>query len=106
VAGLDNDQTAKLPEDLIDWLEQQLLARQESRTANELLTIYFEEYLDSLPNDRVRHGERTRGLDEAKRSWSFRRYVLERNDFGMNEFMRLNLSEEDYSFYKWSNETL
>ena len=106
VAGLNNDQTAKMPEDLLEWLEQQLLARQESQSANELLNIYFTEYLEGLPNDRIREGERTRGLDEAKRSWPFRRYVLERNDFGMDEFMRLNLSEDDYAYYKWSSEPL
>ena len=106
VAGLNSHQTARMPEDLLEWLEQQLSARQASQSANELLTIYFEEYLDGLPNDRVREGERTRGLEKAKRSWPFRRYVLERNDFGMDEFMRLNLSEADYAYYKWSSEPL
>lgn len=106
VAGLNNNQTAKLPEDLLEWLEQQLSVKQENRSANELLDIYFEEYLEGLPNDRVREGERSRGLEEATRGWPFRRYVLERNDFGMNEFMRLNLSDDDYAYYKWSSEPL
>ena len=111
VAGLNNDQTAKtssvgLPEDLIEWLEQQLSDRQESHLATELLQVYFNEYLEGLPNEQVREGERVRGLDNAKRSWPFRRYVLERNDFGMDEFMRLNLSEDDYAYYKWSSEPL
>ena len=105
VAGLNN-QTAKLPEDLLNWLEQQLSARQENRSANELLKIYFEEYLEGLPNDRIRDGEQSRGLEEAKRSWPFRRYVLERNDFGMTEFMRLNLDGDDYAYYKSSSEAL
>lgn len=104
IAGLN--QTAKMPEDLLEWLEQQLSAKQESRSASELLTIYFEEYLEGLPNDRIRDGERRRGLVEAKCSWPFRRYVLERNDFGMDEFMRLNLSDDDYAYYKWSSEPL
>ncbi|MEZ0487598.1 hypothetical protein [Fibrella aquatica] len=104
VAGLN--QTAKMPEDLLEWLEQQLSAKQESQSANELLKIYFEEYLEGLPNDRIREGERGRGLVEAKRSWPFRRYVLERNDFGMDEFMRLNLSDDDYAFYKLSSEPM
>lgn len=99
VAGLNNDQTSKMPEDLIEWLEQHLSAKQGSRSANELLKLYFKEYLEGLPNDQIREGERTRGLDEAKRSWPFRRYVLERNDFGMEEFMRMNLSSDDYAFW-------
>lgn len=106
VAGLAKAQTGKMPEDLAHWLEQQLDAKQDNRSANELLMIYFEEYVDGLPNEQVKAGERTRGLEAATRSWPFRRYVLERNDFGMDEFMRLNLSEADYTFYKWSSEPL
>ena len=99
VAGLTGQQSTNLPDDLLTWLEQHLSARQESRSANELLAIYFEEFLDGLPNDNIRTIERARGLEEAKRSWPFRRYVLERNDVGMDEFMRLNLSAEDYAYY-------
>lgn len=98
VAGL-TDQSANQPDDLLTLLEQHLSARQESQSANELLAIYFEEFLEGLPNDRIRAGERARGLEEAKRSWPFRRYVLERNDVGMGKFMRLNLSAEDYAYY-------
>ncbi len=106
VAGLNNDQTARTSEDLLGWLEQQVSARQENRSANELLNIYFEEYLDGLPTERVRAGERARGLEEAKRSWPFRRYVLERNDLGMDVFMQQNLSKEDYACYKQSSSEL
>lgn len=88
-----------LPEDLVSWLTQRPSVIQSNRKAEDLLRIYFEEYLEGLPNDRIRQLERTHGLEEAKRSWPFRRYVLERNDFGMNEFMRLNLSTEDYDFW-------
>jgi hypothetical protein len=106
VAGLTNAQPGTVPENLADWLEGQLVAKQDNRSAHELLTIYFEEYLDGLPNEQFKASERAEGLEAAKRSWPFRRYVLERNDFGMDEFMRLNLSEEDYAFYKWSSEPL
>nr|WP_218964757.1 hypothetical protein [uncultured Arsenicibacter sp.] len=68
VAGLNNNQAAKLPEYLLEWLEQHLSAKQESHSANELLKLYFEEYLDGLPNEKIREGERSRGLEEAKRS--------------------------------------
>ncbi len=106
VAGLAKAQSGKMPENLAEWLEQQLATKQDNRSVNELLKIYFEEYLDGLPNEQFKAGERAGGLEAAKRSWPFRRYVLERNDFGMDEFMRLNLSEEDYAFYKRSSEPL
>lgn len=86
-------------EDLLDWLERQVLFQNESRSARELLAIYFEEYLEGLPNEGMRRGERKRGLDEARRSFPFRRYVLERHDIGMDEFLRTNLSAEDYAFH-------
>ncbi|WP_332369847.1 hypothetical protein [Spirosoma telluris] len=38
------------------------------------------------------------GIDEAKRGYPFRRYVLERNDLGMDEFLKKNLSPEDYAY--------
>ncbi len=101
VTGLpENDSPLNLPEDLSDWLEQRIAGVPDSHSANELLQIYFEEYLEGLSNDRLREVERTRGLAEARRSWPFRRYVLERHDFGLEEFMRLNLSETDYGFWK------
>lgn len=106
VAGLTNQEAVNVPQDLVKWLEERLIRNGESGLANKLLQIYFEEYLAGLPDERLKAHERDGGLEAAKRSWPFRRYVLERNDFGMDEFMRLNLSEEDYAFYKWSSEPL
>lgn len=55
--------------------------------------------MEGIPNEGFREGERARGLEEDKRSWPFRRYVLERNDFGLEEFMHLNLSEGDHTVW-------
>lgn len=87
------------PEDLLEWLQKRLNPQQESRSARELLEIYFEEYLAGLPHDGLRRAERDRGLDEARRSFPFRHYILERHDMGMDEFLRMNLSAEDYAFH-------
>lgn len=92
-------ETIDFTEDLLDWLERQVLLQHESRSARELLAIYFEEYLAGLPHEGMRQGERERGLDEARRSFPFRRYVLERHDIGMDEFLRINLSAADYAFH-------
>ncbi|MVM41990.1 hypothetical protein GO730_38090 [Spirosoma sp. HMF3257] len=95
--------------DLLDWLEQRMnltdgtsvgdRIQTESRSARELLEVYFEEYLAGLPHDGLRRAEKDGGLDKAKNSYPFRRYVLERHDLGMDEFLRQNLSEEDYAFH-------
>lgn len=47
----------------------------------------------------MRRTEMERGLDEARRSFPFRRYILERHDMGMDEFLRHNLSVDDYAFH-------
>ncbi|GAB4019135.1 hypothetical protein [Spirosoma koreense] len=99
------DQPAELEpiassEDLEEWLERQLAPQAESRSARELLQIYFEEYLEGLPHDGLRRAEKAGGLDKAKRSFPFRRYVLERHDIGMDEYLRLHLSAEDYAFHR------
>lgn len=107
VAGITYDSEVRTTsEDLIEWLERHLGTQEQNRSAEELLRIYFDEYLEGLSNEKFREAERARGLEKAKRSWPFRRYVLERNDLGMDEFMRLNLSDNDYAFYKWSSESL
>lgn len=86
-------------EDLLEWLERQLAPQSESRSARELLQVYFEEYLEGLPHEGLRRAEKAGGLEKAKRSFPFRRYVLERHDIGMDEFLRMNLSAEDYAFH-------
>lgn len=96
--------------DLLEWLEQQVnratgtperdRSRTENRSARELLQVYFEEYLEGLAHDGLRRAEREGGLDKAKTSLSFRRYVLERHDMGMDDYLRQHLSEEDYAFYQ------
>ena len=90
--------------DLLDWLEQQInrttdRPQTENRSARELLAIYFEEYLEGLPHEGLRRAEKAGGLDKAKTSYPFRRYVLERHDIGMDEYLRTHLSAEDYAFH-------
>lgn len=91
--------------DLLEWLEQHLnrtadRPKTENRSARELLEVYFDEYLEGLPNDGLRRVEKEAGLDKVKNSFPFRRYVLERHDIGMDEYLRMHLSEEDYAFHQ------
>ena len=93
-------ETVDTAEDLLDWLERQLVQQNNGGSGRELLAVYFEEYIAGLPSDSIRHAERARGLDDARRGFPFRRYVLERHDMGMDEYLRLHLSAEDYAFHK------
>lgn len=90
--------------DLLEWLEQQLNPATESRSARKLLEIYWEEYLEGLPNDEIRRSLRSIRLDQFKNALPFQRYVLERYDLGMDEFLRQNLSAEDYAFHQAAGE--
>ncbi|MDR0232996.1 MAG: hypothetical protein LBI82_12915 [Dysgonamonadaceae bacterium] len=63
------------------------------------LELYYHEWLEALPSN-IRESMEKRGFEECKRILSFTRYINERNDFGMDEWMKSNLSEEDYKFYK------
>ena len=93
------DQPAEPAGDLLEWLEQQLSPSTTSQSARELLAVYFEEYLAGLAHDGLRRAEQAAGLDKAKTSFPFRRYVLERHDIGMDEYLRQHLSKEDYAFH-------
>ena len=88
-------------ETALEWLEHQLTSTPDpqNRTAAALLNVYFEEWLAGIPEN-SRSIEQQRGVDEAKRGYPFRRYVLERNDLGMNEFLEKNLSAEDYAYHQ------
>jgi hypothetical protein len=66
---------------------------------DERLNFFFEEWLEGLPTN-IRADMQKRGFDECKSSLPFTRYVNERVDIGMDEWMKQHLSDEDYVMYK------
>lgn len=58
----------------------------------------FEEWLIALPENE-RNNMRNLGFELCKDIISFNRYVLEKNDIGMDEWMKEHLSEDDYIEY-------
>lgn len=58
----------------------------------------FEEWLTGLP-EKVRNHMEIIGFGLCKDVISFQRYVLEKNDIGMDEWMKKNLSIDDYNEY-------
>lgn len=59
----------------------------------------FKEWLEGLPEN-VREDMEIQGFELCRGILSFNRYVMEKNDIGMGEWMRQNLSEEDYKAYR------
>lgn len=60
--------------------------------------IDFEEWLVALPKY-VRNNMKILGFELCKDIISFNRYVLEKNDIGMDEWMKKHLSTDDYNEY-------
>tara|TARA_R110002050_G_scaffold14844_1_gene46465 strand:- start:272 stop:652 length:381 start_codon:yes stop_codon:yes gene_type:complete len=58
----------------------------------------FEEWLEGLPKN-VRRDMEMQGFELCKGVLSFSRYVNEKNDIGMGEWMKKHLSAEDYKAY-------
>lgn len=58
----------------------------------------FNEWLEGLPKN-VRKDMEMQGFELCSGVLSFRRYVMEKNDIGMGEWMKQNLSEADYKAY-------
>lgn len=63
------------------------------------------EWLEGIPAP-VRANLQARGFEVCKTHLPFRRYVLEKNDSGMGEFMRTHLDAEDFAFYQSQSTTL
>lgn len=98
------DTLAALPVDQRDYMARMFRIgntayRYHHRLASESTEEDFAEFLEGLPQDSIRNTYRAEGFSEAVTSWPFRRYIQEKSDIGMGEFMRQHLSEDDYVFY-------
>lgn len=59
----------------------------------------FKEWIEGLPEP-IKADMKNRGFEGCKGILSFTRYVNEKNDIGMDLWMKEHLSEEDYTVYK------
>lgn len=55
-------------------------------------------WLENIPNN-IANDMRAKGFEACKGILSFTRYINEKNDIGMNQWMRENLSKNDYNTY-------
>lgn len=62
------------------------------------LESYYHEWLKGLPAN-LANEMQTKGFQYCKTIWAFTRYVNERNDIGMSEWMKEHLSVGDYEYY-------
>jgi len=71
---------------------------QEARAFNPTVKD-FEEWLAGLP-DNMRHDMQQRGFEVCKSILSFTRYVNEKNDIGLDEYVRQHMDPEDLAEYQ------
>lgn len=64
-----------------------------------ILKSYYLEWLEGLPDDFSLYMKK-QGFEKCKSVLSFRRYINEREDIGLDEYLKTHLSEEDYTTYK------
>jgi hypothetical protein len=59
----------------------------------------FKEWLEGLPLE-IRKDFEKRGFENCKGVVPFTRYVMEKNDVGMDRWMEMHLSKSDYKEYR------
>lgn len=64
---------------------------------------YFYEWLEGL-SENIRKDMENKGFEACKTMVPFIRYVNERTDIGMDQWMKNHLSQEDYDFWIGSQE--
>ena len=70
----------------------------DARTVNPTEEDY-KEWLEGLPEN-VRKGMEAMGFEGCKTVLSFTRYVMEKNDIGLEEYVQLHMGAEEYAEYK------
>lgn len=69
----------------------------------EELKTYYEEWLQGLPEN-ISADMRKKGIEYCTTVLSFTRYIMERKDYGLRDWMKEHLSEEDYNYYQNAEE--
>jgi hypothetical protein len=58
----------------------------------------FSLWIESL-EEPMKSNFKSKGLEYCKNVLNFQRFKLELHDFGMDEYLKNNLTEEDFSYY-------
>lgn len=65
--------------------------------------LYYQEWLQGLPAE-ISSAMKIKGFENCRTMVPFMRYINEREDIGMTEWMKEHLSEADFNHYQKSNE--
>jgi len=65
---------------------------------NELTEEDFKQWIESL-EEPMRSSFKNKGLDNCRGVLNFQRFILELQDIGLDEYLKNNLTEEDFSYW-------
>ena len=65
---------------------------------NELTDKDFNLWIESL-EEPMRSSFKNKGLDNCRGVLNFQRFILELQDKGLDEYLKNNLTDEDFSYY-------
>ena len=66
--------------------------------SNELTEEDFNLWIESL-EEPMRSSFKSKGLDNCRGVLNFQRFILELQDIGLDEYLKNNLTEEDFSYW-------
>ena len=65
----------------------------------------FLDWLDGLPSN-IRKAMEEKGFEGCKTALPFTRHVMERNDIGLDEWLKAHLSNDDFEWWNSTNKDL
>ena len=77
--------------------------QQTAMLPDSLLETYYKEWLEGLPA-KISQDMKSHGFEACKVMLPFTRYVNERNDIGMRDWMKEHLSEDDFNHWQGLSE--
>ena len=99
-----SDETKEYHERLFRMGNAAYIYHQQARLTNKFSEEYFHEWLEGLPNN-IKNEMQKKGFEACKTMLPFTRYVNERCDIGMDEWMKKHLSNEDFKAWHDTGET-
>lgn len=67
-------------------------------TEEDFTQSLFNDWIESL-SDPMKKDFKAKGLDNCKGVLNFRRFILELKDIGLDDFLKDNLSGEDFTYW-------
>ncbi len=86
-------------EDKLQEINKTVLAYYSQLESKELTESDFNLWIDSL-SEPMRSSFKSKGLNECRGVLNFQRFILELQDNGLEEYLKRELTEEDYSYWR------